>query len=159
MAGCGVDQALVEGLENIDADILQAKSVHVPRNPHDQFLAGLGSQQPVEEIRLALSGDTEIGESIAMQKCVRVPRRGLDHGRPGDRLRDHGEIGMLQEQGVVADLGSIGKAQKLIPKLPLQLGFRSLADGGPKFVESVEGAPRGQALAPELALDGVRIGL
>ena len=42
--------------------------------------------------------------------------------------------------------------------MPLQERFRRGAESGPESAEVIEGAPGGQAVAPELARDGVRIG-
>ena len=55
-----VNQALVEGFENIDTDIVKAESVHMPRNSHDQDCAVLVGQYPVEEIGLTMPGDAPL---------------------------------------------------------------------------------------------------
>ena len=158
VAGFGVDQAFVEGLEDVHADVLQAKAVDVPRNAQHQVPAGRVGQRPVEEIRLALPADPGIGERGAVQQRFSVLRRGLDQRRPGDGLGDHGQVGVLQEQGVVADLRAVGQAEQVFPQLPLQERLRRGAERGPQPAEVVEGAPGGQAVAPEFARDGVRVG-
>lgn len=67
-------------------------------------------------------------------------------------------VGVLQKQGVVAHAGPIGEAQEPVPQLALQPGFRGAPDGGPHLAEVGQGAAGGDAVAPELAHDGVRVG-
>ena len=65
---------------------------------------------------------------------------------------------MLQKQGVVAHTGPIREAQEPVPQLALQPGFRGVSDVGPQCGEVGERAVGGNAVAPELAHDGVRVG-
>ena len=137
---------------------MQPESVHQPRHAHDQRGTVLGRQHPIEEVRFALAGDAEIGERLAVQQGRGARRRGVDHGAPGDGFGNDRQVGVLQKQGVVAHAGPIGEAQEAVPQLALQPGFRGASDVGPQLAEVGQGTAGGDAVAPELAHDGVRVG-
>ena len=147
VAGLGGDQVLVERLEDVHPNIAQAEPVHLPRDPHDQFRAVLGGQRPVEEIWLALAGNAEVRERRAVEQRGRV-RGGASTIAATHRLGDDGEIGMLQEQRVVADLGPVGEAQEPVPQIAFQARSGHMSDAVPEIAQAVEGAPRGQAPRP-----------
>jgi hypothetical protein len=58
----GIDQALIESLQNIDLDVTQAEARHLPRDPRDEFPPRRIEQNSVEEITLDSTIDVCLGK-------------------------------------------------------------------------------------------------
>jgi hypothetical protein len=75
----------------------------------------------------------------------------------GERLGDDREVGVLEEQTVVAQRRAVGLAQETVPELALEGHLRVVAEGGPERLQVGPGAAEGEALAAEFALDRERL--
>jgi hypothetical protein len=151
-----VDQALVERFEDVDLDIAQTEAGRLPGDPQDQVAAFRQFEDPVEEVALDRALNAFVVEGAAGKDRRRVAGRKIEDPR-GDRLGDDGQVGVLQEQRIVADRGAIGFAQQPIPKLALQQHLGMRAQALPQLFQHASGTPEAEALAAQLAFDRQRV--
>lgn len=110
-------------------------------------------QNPVEEVALDRPGDAALAERRAGHQILGIVRQPVGQGQGGDRLGDDGQIGVLEEKRVVADIGAVGHAQQTVPEIAFQ---RRLGAGGCRAPDRAEIAQRaliGDTLATELHAD------
>ena len=142
----GIDQALVEALEHVDLDVAQAEAHRLPGKRAHQVSAASGEQRPVEEVGLDGADDAFVRQQPARQHLRRIVDRQIEHARR-DRLHEDGQIGVLEEQRVAADVVAIDLAQQSIPQVALQPHFGMVADLGPQPPKFRMRAAEGEAVA------------
>jgi hypothetical protein len=54
-------------------------------------------QHPVEEVAFDRADDAEIAKGLALEEFLAARRQRIDKGNCRDRLRNNGQIGMLEE--------------------------------------------------------------
>ena len=113
-----VDQALVQGFQHVNLHVAQAEARRLPGDAEDQVSSVGGFEDPVEEIALDRPLDADFVKRSAGEDRTGVVGRKVEHARR-DCLGDDRQIGMLQEQRIVADLGAVSLAQQPVPKLAL----------------------------------------
>ncbi len=153
-----VDEALIQRLQHIHGDILQPKPRRLPCNAENKACAVGVLQDTVKEVALDSAVDPGIGERAARHDGAGIGRRQIQHPH-GNRLRYNGQIGVLQEQRIIADRGTINQAQQPVPQLALQRDLAVCRVPLPKRGQHSACPPERQAVAAEFALNnqGVRL--
>src|SRR5262249_42594335 len=151
-----VDQTLIQGFQDIDLDVAQPEAGRLPGDADDQVATVGEFENPVEKVALDGALDPDLVEGAAGENGAGILGRKVEHAAR-DRLGDDGQVGVLQEQRIIADRCSIGLAQQPIPELPLQNHLRMSAKGGPEALQDATGTAEAEAASAELALDSERI--
>ncbi len=144
----GIDQALVEALKHVDLDVAQAEANRLRGERAHQVDAASGEQRPVEEIGLDGTDDAFVRQEPTRQHLCRIADLQIEDARR-DRLHEDGQIGVLEEQRVAADVVAVDLAQQSIPQVALQPHFGMVADLGPEPLEFRVRAAEGEAVAAE----------
>ena len=134
------------------------KAAGLGRQLIDQGMAIRVGQHPVEEVALDRAMDADLGERPAGQDVGGVGGRAFQ-GTGGDGLGQDGQVGVLQEQPVLADRRAIDLAQQRIPEVALELDLGLLLEPGPERGQPAFGAAEGQAVPAQFAGDGQRRGV
>jgi hypothetical protein len=153
----GIDQALVEALEHVDLDVAQTEAHRFPGKRTHQLTAAIGKERPVEEIGLDRPDDAFVRKQPARHHLRRIVDRKIEHARR-DRLHEDGQIGVLEEKRVAADVVAINLAKQTIPQVAFQPHFWLMANLGPQPPKLRMRAAEGKAVSAkgERDRDGCR---
>lgn len=155
----GIDEGLVEHLQEVDVDVAEIETIHVLREPADEIRPVGRIQNPAEQVVLHRAGHADIGEGGARQEAGGLRRRQIGAHHAGrDRLGDDHEIGVLQPQEAVVHRAAVDMGEVALPELALELRLRVVGERREGALEQREAAGEGGALAAELARDRERIG-
>ena len=141
-----IDQAFIQDFQHVGFDVRQAEAGGLQRDVTHQIRPGRQPQGPVEEIGFHRAQYALVRQRAARQQRRGVGYRQVQHAR-GDRLYDNGQVGVLQEQRIVADVLAIGFTQQPVPQLPLQPHLGMVAQFGPQRLQRHAAAAEDHAVA------------
>ena len=148
MAVFRIDERLVEALEHVGLDLMQAEAAGLERDAAHQIVR-VGVEQPVEEVRLDHAADTGLLEGPARQQVARRGHGNADHVH-GNGLGDHGKVRVLKEEIIGVHRRAVDLLQALCPELPLEARLGVSPAIGPSVAQVTQGALPGGAETAEL---------
>ncbi len=109
-----IDQALVQHFQHIGLDVGQPEPGGLRRHLPHQGRSRRSLERPIEEVRLDRAQDALVGQPAAGEQARRVVHRQIQHAG-GDRLDHDRQVGVLQEQRILADILAVRLAQQPVP--------------------------------------------
>ena len=104
-----VNQTFVKHLEHVGLDVGEAEPGGFGSNLPHQIGAGGTFQWPIKEVGFDRAENALVGERSARKQSLRIRHRKIEH-TVGNSLDHDGQVGVLEEKRILADLLAVGFA-------------------------------------------------